>query len=59
MRGNFVDRLYWFRAPITVGEKGMPALTGHDILAVPMLLHLRGTERFGDDVLEIYESAKL
>jgi diaminohydroxyphosphoribosylaminopyrimidine deaminase/5-amino-6-(5-phosphoribosylamino)uracil reductase len=54
--GNLVDRLYWFRAPITLGESAIPALKGQDILSLPSRpeLHLRESQNFGEDVLEIY-----
>lgn len=57
MRHNLVDRLYWFRAPIIIGDGGIPAIEGHDApLADLSRLSLQGTERFGGDILEIYDS---
>jgi diaminohydroxyphosphoribosylaminopyrimidine deaminase/5-amino-6-(5-phosphoribosylamino)uracil reductase len=57
VRQNLVDRLYWFRAPLIIGENGMPALRGQDsqpLAALPRFT-LRETARLGDDVLEIYD----
>src|SRR5262249_27483324 len=58
MAQGLVDRLYWFRAPALIGEKGMAALDGHDIMRFPERpdFALKATERFGEDVLEIYDS---
>jgi diaminohydroxyphosphoribosylaminopyrimidine deaminase/5-amino-6-(5-phosphoribosylamino)uracil reductase len=57
VRQKLVDRLYWFRAPMTIGNSGVPALHGMDISSITSLppYNLRKTEHFGDDVLEIYD----
>jgi diaminohydroxyphosphoribosylaminopyrimidine deaminase/5-amino-6-(5-phosphoribosylamino)uracil reductase len=56
MRERFVDRLYWFRAPVVIGENGLSAVKGHDLpLAQLPKAMLRDTQRLGDDVLEIYD----
>lgn len=52
MRQGLVDRLYWFRAPLVIGEGGLPAMPG---IGSPPSFRLKETERFGDDVLEIYD----
>jgi diaminohydroxyphosphoribosylaminopyrimidine deaminase/5-amino-6-(5-phosphoribosylamino)uracil reductase len=60
MRHDLVDRLYWFRAPLVIGDKGIPALWGQDGTRLADLprLSLRGTERWGADRLEIYDCAE-
>ncbi len=61
VRQNLVDRLYWFRAPLVIGNKGMPALRSQDPLSLSALprYSLQGMERFGSDVLEIYNCSPI
>jgi len=56
LKAGLVDRLYWFRAPIAIGEDG---LAGLGSLAVDRLADGYGFRRlesrlFGNDVLELY-----
>lgn len=53
---NLADRIYWFRAPIVIGEQGLSALKGASASA-PSDQHycLTETRSIGNDVLEIYE----
>lgn len=57
LRGGFVDRLLWFRAPIVVGGDGLPLFGGMSIdrLTSAAKLVTRGWEQIGQDVLETYE----
>ena len=48
LKANLVDRLYWFRAPIVIGE-------GLSAPPVPPQFRVTETLRFGDDTLEILE----
>jgi diaminohydroxyphosphoribosylaminopyrimidine deaminase/5-amino-6-(5-phosphoribosylamino)uracil reductase len=56
MRHKLVDRLLWFRAPLVIGDRGIPALLGQDGLTLMELprLTLERTERAGADTLEVY-----
>lgn len=53
---TFIDRIYWFRAPIVIGDKGLPALTGENMPLAELTRYvLRSAELLGNDVLEIYD----
>lgn len=55
-QSGLVDRLYWFRAPIVLGNEGMDALAT-PITAAPSdlpRLHREDTIPLGKDLLEIY-----
>jgi diaminohydroxyphosphoribosylaminopyrimidine deaminase/5-amino-6-(5-phosphoribosylamino)uracil reductase len=58
MRQGLVDRLYWFRAPMVIGDKGIPALWGQDATSLANVprFSLQATERYGGDILEIYNT---
>lgn len=57
-RSGLVDRLYWFRAPIVLGDQGTPAITAMIEQAPSSLprMHREGTIPLGSDLLEIYSS---
>jgi len=51
-----VDRLYWFRAPLVIGEHGAGVIRAFDMPLKELPRYaLAGIERLGDDVLEIYD----
>lgn len=54
---GLVDRFYWYRAPLIIGETGMSALRTEAVQALSSLQRYRltGSERFGADLLEIYD----
>jgi diaminohydroxyphosphoribosylaminopyrimidine deaminase/5-amino-6-(5-phosphoribosylamino)uracil reductase len=51
---GLADRLYWFRAPVTVGEKGLPILNHEALLAGFTKAEARP---LGQDMLEVLERA--
>lgn len=55
LESGLVDKIYWFRAPIVIGEGGLSAAT-----ALEQLARFRQVEhiRLGDDSLEIYECSQ-
>ena len=57
LRGGLVDRLAWHRAPILLGDNGLPALRGLGLDRLADAPHLRmiAREQYDDDVLETYE----
>lgn len=56
---QLADRIYWFRAPLIVGEKGLSAIRGKDVsLAKVPHYRLCDVQQIGKDLLEIYESDK-
>ncbi|HEU5046852.1 MAG TPA: bifunctional diaminohydroxyphosphoribosylaminopyrimidine deaminase/5-amino-6-(5-phosphoribosylamino)uracil reductase RibD [Rickettsiales bacterium] len=53
---GLVDRIYWFRAPLVIGDKGLSALSGKEgALAALTRYRLQESRPIGSDVLEIYE----
>ena len=60
LRGGFVDRLLWFRAPILIGGDGLPAIQGLDIqkLSDHIGLQFQESEALGQDFLEIWKRKK-
>ena len=58
LMAGLVDRIYWYRAPSVIGEKGMPALHEQDLLSLSRSWRykLAETLRPGNDTLEIYDS---
>jgi len=53
---NLVNRIYWFRAPLVIGEKGMSAIKGNDLpLSALQRYMLQEVQEIGEDILEIYE----
>lgn len=58
MREGLVDRLYWYRAPMLMGE-GVSAVAALGIDELGRLPQFRRdeTQRFGEDVLETYRRA--
>ena len=66
MAGSFIgaglaDRVFWYRAPGDIGESGMPALQGKDLLSFMRQgdYTCTGTDALGDDMLEIYDRTTL
>jgi diaminohydroxyphosphoribosylaminopyrimidine deaminase / 5-amino-6-(5-phosphoribosylamino)uracil reductase len=57
LRAGLVDRLAWHRAPILLGDSGLPALQGLGIerLADAIRLRLSARQEYEDDVLETYD----
>lgn len=57
-QSKLVDQLYWFRAPIVLGNEGTDALTAHISSAPSALprLHREDTIPLGSDLLEIYST---
>ena len=57
LRAGLVDRLAWHRAPILLGDSGLPALQGLGIerLADAIRLRLLARQEYEDDVLETYD----
>jgi diaminohydroxyphosphoribosylaminopyrimidine deaminase/5-amino-6-(5-phosphoribosylamino)uracil reductase len=57
LRAGLVDRLAWHRAPILLGDAGMPAIQGLGVetLADAFRLRLLTREAYEEDVLETYE----
>ena len=52
---GLVDRIYWFRAPLVIGDKGLSALSGKDTaLAALKRYKLQESQSIGSDVLEVY-----
>ena len=60
VHAGLVDRLYWFRGPVIIGEEGRPAVAalGLDKLAKAPTYALDAIERLGDDILEIYRLSR-
>lgn len=54
MESGLVDRIYWFKAPQTIGEKGLNAFAG-PVFRLADWEKPSETRRFGNDQLEIYE----
>jgi diaminohydroxyphosphoribosylaminopyrimidine deaminase/5-amino-6-(5-phosphoribosylamino)uracil reductase len=57
LRAELVDRLAWHRAPLLLGDAGLPAVQGLGIerLAHAFRLRLLARQEYEDDVLETYE----
>ena len=54
---NLVDKIYWFRAPIIIGENGINAVSASIVPLVQLSRYkLIETQKLGLDILEIYES---
>ncbi len=56
LQSGYVDRLYWFRAPLILGERGLPVFgdLGITTLTDRIGLTRRSVEPAGEDLLEIY-----
>jgi len=56
LRGNLVDRVVWFRAPVVIGGDGRPALGGLGVetLAQALRFRVQSREVLGQDVVETY-----
>lgn len=53
---NLVDRIYWFRAPLIIGENGLSAVGASNAsLAQLSRYKLEGVVKLGADILEVYE----
>jgi len=52
---GLVDELYWFRAPMIIGDEGISAVKNLNADSLDGLRHwqLRETKRFGDDQLDV------
>jgi diaminohydroxyphosphoribosylaminopyrimidine deaminase / 5-amino-6-(5-phosphoribosylamino)uracil reductase len=57
LRAGLVDRLAWHRAPLLLGDAGLPAVQGLGIerLADAIRLRLLSRQEYAEDVLESYE----
>lgn len=57
LRAGLVDRLAWHRAPILLGDSGLPAIQGLGLerLADAIRLRLLARQEYEDDLLETYE----
>jgi diaminohydroxyphosphoribosylaminopyrimidine deaminase/5-amino-6-(5-phosphoribosylamino)uracil reductase len=57
LRAGLVDRLAWHRAPLLLGDAGLPAVRGLGIerLAGAIRLRLLSRQEYAEDVLETYE----
>ena len=57
LAGGLVDRLAWHRAPLLLGDAGMPAVQGLGIgrLADAIRLRLLTRQEYGEDLLETYD----
>jgi diaminohydroxyphosphoribosylaminopyrimidine deaminase/5-amino-6-(5-phosphoribosylamino)uracil reductase len=57
LRAGLVDRLAWHRAPLLLGDAGLPAVRGLGIerLADAIRLRLLSRQEYAEDVLETYE----
>ena len=57
LRAGLVDRLAWHRAPILLGDSGLPALQGLGIERLTDAIRLRflARQEYEDDVLETYD----
>jgi diaminohydroxyphosphoribosylaminopyrimidine deaminase/5-amino-6-(5-phosphoribosylamino)uracil reductase len=57
LRAGLVDRLAWHRAPLLLGDAGLPAVQGLGIerLAGAIRLRLLARQEYAEDVLETYE----
>lgn len=57
VQAGLVDRLYWFHAPVLLGDKGKPAIGGlaGKTLADHPRYTLKETMQFGDDTLKVME----
>lgn len=57
LRAGLVDRLAWHRAPLLLGDAGLPAVQGLGIakLADAFRLRLLSRQEYAEDVLETYE----
>lgn len=55
-RADLIDRIEWFRAPITIGADGIPALQnlGLTDLGEVRRFRLENVQRLGDDLWETY-----
>jgi len=56
LRAGLVDRIAWFRAPIVLGNDGVPAIAALELarLADAPSFDMTGVERVGSDLLETY-----
>ena len=57
LRAGLIDRLAWHRAPLLLGDGGLPAVQGLGIerLADAFRLRLLSRQEYAEDVLETYE----
>ncbi len=57
LKAGLVDRLAWHRAPLLLGDAGLPAVQGLGIerLAGAIRLRLLARQEYAEDVLETYE----
>jgi diaminohydroxyphosphoribosylaminopyrimidine deaminase/5-amino-6-(5-phosphoribosylamino)uracil reductase len=59
LRSDLVDRLVWMRAPLVIGNDGLPAVAAVDLaaLAAAPRFSLISSETAGGDVIETYRRA--
>jgi diaminohydroxyphosphoribosylaminopyrimidine deaminase/5-amino-6-(5-phosphoribosylamino)uracil reductase len=55
IQNNLVDRLIWVKAPIIIGNEGIPAIYGDDIYTIKeaRVLKYRSVKMVGEDMVEI------
>ena len=55
LESNLVDKVYWFRAPITIGEEGLSTS-----IALEQLAKFKQIEhvKLGNDNLDIFDASK-
>lgn len=57
LNDGFVNKIYWYRAPIIIGGDGLDVIDnlGIDAISAAKRIKLLSSENFDDDILEIYE----
>jgi diaminohydroxyphosphoribosylaminopyrimidine deaminase / 5-amino-6-(5-phosphoribosylamino)uracil reductase len=57
LQKKLINRLYWFRAPIILGDNGINALNGFNVDEIKDAFRMRliDVSKSGEDILEVYE----
>lgn len=58
IKQNLVDSIYWFCAPLIIGDKGLSGIEGELSLSKSPRYTLSGTHAIGNDTLEIYRCSQ-